>query len=131
MGFMTFLSGTVGEITVGQIWQWFSFIVAGGALISQALNGIAGAIRKLKAPNVAQDKRIDNLENWKNGEFQSWKEGVDRKLQNDYEHLQKVDEANRVAGLALIALLDHGIAGNNIEQMQMAKQELAQHLTSK
>ncbi len=112
-------------------WPTILGVASAIVLLSNAAKSIAGIWQAAKAPNAKQDSRIDDLEKWKTGEFQVWKEGVDRKLQNDYEHLQKVDEANRVTGLALIALLDHGIAGNNIEQMKEAKQELAQHLTSK
>ena len=100
-------------------------------LLSNAAEKIAGAVRKMKAPDMLQNERITSLESWKKDEFQTWKESVDRKLDNDFKHLQKVDEANKVTGMALIALLDHGIVGNNVEQMQKAKNALAEHLTSK
>lgn len=121
----------MGEITIGQIWQWFTMIMAGGALLAQAFNAIALGIRKMKSPNLQQDKRINEIESWKDGELRTWQESVEKRLGNDFEHLKKVDESNRVFGLALIALLDHGIAGNNVTQMENAKEELAKHLTSK
>ena len=112
-------------------WPTILAVASAVVLLSNAAKSIASIWQAAKAPNAKQDERINALEKWKSGDFQTWKESVDRKLQNDYEHLQKVDDANRVSALALIALLDHGIAGNNIEQMKEAKQELAQHLTSK
>jgi hypothetical protein len=56
---------------------------------------------------------------------------VDRKLLNDNTHLIAVDEGARVTQRALIALLDHGIDGNNIKQMQDAKAELQNHLINR
>lgn len=76
-----------------------------------------------KAPDVQQNRRLDTLERWK--------EGVDRKLENDRAHFVKVDEASHVTMLALLALLDHGIDGNNIRQMEVAKEELNKHLVNK
>lgn len=100
-------------------------------LLANAAEKISGAYRKMKAPDIKQNERLTALENWKGGELRTWMEGVDRKLDNDFKHLQKVDEANKVTSIALIALLDHGIAGNNIDQMQKAKDALAEHLSSK
>ena len=53
---------------------------------------------------------------------------MDRKLEADTTHLGKLDEGNRVTQQALLALLDHGIDGNNTEQMQHAKEALQQYL---
>ena len=100
-------------------------------LLSNAREKIVGAWRKIKAPDMKQNERLTALENWKDHDLKTWQEGVDRRLDSDYKHLQKVDEANKVTSIALIALLDHGIAGNNIDQMQSAKAALAEHLTSK
>ena len=33
--------------------------------------------------------------------------------------------------MALLALLDHGIDGNNIEQMKQAKEDLQRHLVER
>lgn len=95
--------------------------------LAMAITTIAGAVEKIaqarkaaKAPNDRQDKRLDELEKWKNE--------VERKLSNDNIHLTAIDSDNRLTQRALLALLDHGIDGNNIKQMQDAKEALQNHL---
>lgn len=95
-----------------------------------AVNTIAGAVGKIvqawkaaKAPNDRQDKRLDDLE--------AWRREVDGKLNTDNERLGSMDEGNRVTQRAILALLDHGIDGNNIEQMQHAKEALQNHLINR
>ncbi len=92
-------------------------------LIAQAVEKIIQAVKAAKAPNVQQNARLDALE--------EWKRDVDRKLLNDNNHLNAIDEGARVTQRALIALLEHGIDGNNIKQMQAAKTELQNHLINR
>lgn len=106
--------------------------IIGGVLLALAgaINTIGSAVEKLvkarnaaKAPNDEQNARLNELE--------LWRASVDRKLDNDKKHLDSIDVGNRVTQLALLALLDHGIDGNNIDQMQHAKEELQQHLINR
>lgn len=89
-------------------------------LLANAAEKIAKAWRAAKAPNVHQDERLDALE--------SWRKEVDNKLNRDHERFEHLDAGTRVTQRALLALLDHGIDGNNITQMQHAKEELQNHL---
>lgn len=119
------------ELNPGVVMTVVLAVASAIVLLSNAAEKIAGAWRKLKAPDMRQNERLTALENWKEHELKTWQETVDRSLDNTHKHLEKVDEANKVTSIALIALLDHGIAGNNIDQMQNAKAALAEHLTSK
>lgn len=92
-------------------------------LIANAIEKIVQAKKAWRAPNAKQDERLDALENWR--------AEVDRKLLRDHDHLGTIDEGNRVTQRALLALLDHGIDGNNISQMQHAKEELQEHLINR
>lgn len=92
-------------------------------LLSNAAEKIAKAWQAAKAPNVHQNERLDKLE--------AWKEEIDDKLNHDHERFESLDSGNRVTQRALLALLDHGIDGNNIEQMQHAKEELQNHLINR
>ena len=92
-------------------------------LLSNAAEKIVKAVKAAKAPNDKQNDRISALE--------EWRKTVDRKLDSDKTHLDSIDAGNRVTQLALLALLDHGIDGNNIDQMQHAKEELQNHLINR
>ena len=91
--------------------------------IGSAVEKITKAVNAAKAPNVAQNDRLDALE--------EWQKEVDARLDKGSKHFSMLDDGNRVTQLALRALLDHGIDGNNIQQMQHAKEELQNHLINR
>lgn len=95
--------------------------------ICAAIVGIAGAaavIYKLiiaaKSPQDEQNKRLTSLEE-RVGRH-------DELLANDKKHLEAIEEGNRVTQKALLALLDHGLDGNNVDQLRQAKDDLQRHL---
>lgn len=113
---------TPGEIIVlviGGMMALAGFINTIGA----AAEKVAKAVKAAKAPNTEQDERLDALE--------KWREDVDRQLTKGERHFKSLDDGSRVTQLALLALLDHGLDGNNITQMQHAKEELQNHLINR
>ena len=92
-------------------------------LLSNAAEKIVEAIRAAKAPNEKQNTRLDAVE--------KRLDEVDSYLKVDKERLDGIEESNRATQRALLALLDHGIDGNNIEQMQHAKEALQNHLINR
>ena len=111
------------NVTPAMVWAVILATASAVVLLANAAEKIVAAIKAAKAPSVKQDKRIDDLE--------EWRREVDRKLTADHTHLVTIDTGNRVTQRALLALLDHGIDGNNIEQMQHAKEELQEHLINR
>lgn len=113
----------MGELLTTEIWP---VILAGASaivLLANAAEKISKAVQAARAPGAEQDKRLSDLE--------EWKKGVDAKLDIDKKRLDAIDQGNRATQRALLALLDHGIDGNNIEQMQHAKEELQNHLINR
>ena len=110
----------MGNMTPTEIWTAVLAAASAIVLLSNAAEKIAKAWHTAKAPNQAQNERLDALE--------EWKKSVDRKLDADKNHLGDLDAGNRATQRALLALLDHGIDGNNIDQMQHAKEELQKYL---
>lgn len=110
-------------MTPEAIWTLVLAAASAFVLLSNAAEKIAKAWQAMKAPNVKQDERLSALE--------EWKEVVEGKLTHDHERFESLDSGNRVTQRALLALLDHGIDGNNIEQMQHAKEELQNHLINR
>jgi len=102
------------------VWAAVLAVASAIVLLSNAAEKIAKAIQAAKAPNARQDERLQALE--------ARVDDIDNKLRKDHEHFATLDSGNRVTQRALLALLDHGIDGNNIEQMQHAKEELQNHL---
>jgi hypothetical protein len=113
----------MGGVTITEVWVWLLGAALAINTLSSAAEKIIQAAKAAKAPNDEQNKRLDDLE--------EWRKGVDQKLINDNTHLSNIDNDNRVTQRALIALLEHGIDGNNIKQMQDAKNELQNHLINR
>lgn len=108
---------------VEKVWPWVLAAASAVVLISNAVEKICKGWRAAKAPNARQDERIAALE--------EWRKEVDSKLSNDKEQLDEIHNGLRASYQAQLALLDHGIDGNNIKQMQDAKEALQQHLINR
>lgn len=104
---------------------WTLLLAAASAivLLANATEKIVRAVQAAKAPGEEQDKRLEELE--------KRMEAVEKKQVTNADHLTAIDDSNRVTQLALLALLDHGIDGNNIDQMRHAKEELQTHLINR
>ena len=111
------------EITAETIWTVLLSVASAVVLLSNAIEKIVKAYKTAKAPNVKQDERISELE--------KWRENVERRVSADNERLRDIEKGDRATQRALLALLDHGIDGNNIKQMQDAKEILQNHLINR
>ena len=104
-------------------WTWLLSGASAVVLLWSAVKTILEIVKAAKAPNDKQNERLTALE--------TWRTEVDNKLKNDDARLGAIAEDNRITQRALLALLDHGIDGNNIKQMQDAKEDLQAHLINK
>lgn len=117
----------MGNTTLAEALALVLGIASGFLLLANAAEKIVKAYKAWKAPaaqqNAQQNERLDALE--------AWQKEVDGKLNNDNARLDAIVDDNRVTQRALLALLDHGIDGNNIKQMQDAKEDLRTHLINR
>lgn len=97
--------------------------------VAQAINTIGNAIDKITklrqaaaAPNQEQNKRLDALERRM--------DTAEEKLGRDYAAFRSLEESTAVTQRSLLALLGHGLHGNNVEAMTAAERELKEYLTS-
>lgn len=111
------------NLTPDIIWTTVLAVASAVVLLSNAGEKIVKAWKAAKSPNTKQDERLTALEDWK--------KTVDEKLDKDNDRLDDLKKGNYITQQALLALLDHGIDGNNIKQMQDAKEALYNHLTHK
>ena len=105
------------------VWAWVLAAASAIVLLSNATEKIAKAVKAAKAPNEAQDRRLTAAE----------KDIADIKgfLANDKKRLDSLEEGNRVTQRALIALLGHGLDGNNQKEMATAKADLESYLINR
>lgn len=81
---------------------------------------IISLIRKAKAPNELQNQRIEELEKRVTMH--------DEYLQKDLARFDRLESGNEILLQAILALLSHGIDGNDIDSMRQAKRDLEAYL---
>lgn len=103
-----------------EIWAIVLAAASAIVLLSNAAEKIVKAIKAAKAPENAQNKKILDIE--------SRVDKIEREMLKDEKQLKDARECNHVITKGVLALLDHGINGNNIDQMKEARQDVNQYL---
>lgn len=110
-------------ITPAQIVQLFLWFCGAITAVGAAITVLAKAWSKIKAPSKKIEERLSAVEK-KLDEHQDY-------FSNDNERLDIIEEGNKVTQRALLALLSHGIDGNDVEGMRKAKAELQDYLIAR
>lgn len=82
-----------------------------------------GDPRAIRAPDTAQDDRLAALEK----DVAQIKQYLD----NDKRNIDRLTEGDRVTKHAILALLGHGIDGNNVDEMLKSKHEMEIYLINR
>ena len=123
--------------TVQQIWLAVLAIAGGIVSLSAAGTVIGKWIAGVKKPSQDIQKNSLDLKTLKEtvadmkfklGELMQWKVKADGLFANDKARLDRIDAGQRVEQQGILALLDHGLDGNNVAQMEKAKVALQEHL---
>lgn len=101
---------------------WAIVLAAASAivLLSNAIEKIVKAVNVAKAPEKRQNDEIC--------EIKSRLDKVEAKLDKDKIQIADAKECNHVLTKGMLALLEHGINGNNIDQMREAKNDVNAYL---
>ena len=112
------------NLSTGEI---IAFVIGGVLALSGAVSTVGGAAEKIvkawraaKAPERHQDAEIEEIKNRL--------DKVEAKLETDKQQIADAKECNHVLTKGMLALLEHGINGNNIEQMRDAKNGVEAYL---
>lgn len=101
-------------------WSTILAIASGIVLLSNCAEKIANAVKVAKAPEQKQNDEIHDIK--------TRLDKIESKLENDKRQLADAKECNHVLTRGMLALLEHGINGNNIDQMRDAKQGVEAYL---
>lgn len=102
------------------MWPTILAVASAIVLISNAMEKIVKAVRVAKAPEQRQDDAIE--------EIKKRLDKVEREILSDEKQLKDARECNHVITKGVLALLDHGINGNNIDQMKEARGDVEKYL---
>ncbi|MBQ5754660.1 MAG: hypothetical protein IIV90_03225 [Oscillospiraceae bacterium] len=130
--------GQLFMVAIGLVLAFAGFINQAGSAVEK----IVKAWKAAKAPNEAQNGRLDALEEWQKEMaaanlparvegLEGWRAEAKEMLTKDKKELDDIHAGLRVNHLAQLALLDHALNGNNIDQMQDAKAALQNYLANK
>lgn len=110
--------GQIAALSIGLVLAFAGAVNTVGAAVERIMR-----LRKaVKAPDDAQDERLKKLE--------QRMDEAERKLGRDYAAFQSLEESTAVTQRALLALLGHGLHGNNVEAMTASEVELRTYLTN-
>ena len=101
----------------------WTIILAGASaivILSNAAEKIIKAVKVAKAPEERQNAEIE--------EIKDRLTKVETKLSSDDARIKDAKECNHVLTKGMLALLDHGINGNNVNQMKAARQDVEAYL---
>lgn len=99
---------------------WLLAVASAFVLLSNAAEKVIKAVKAAKAPETAQNAKIAELEDRV--------KKVEVKLEKDKQQIDDIRESNHVLTKGMFALLEHGINGNNIQQMKDAKHDVEEYL---
>ena len=108
------------NMTFAEVWAVVAAAAAAVILLVNAAEKIVVIWRTIRSPDAAQNGRLANLEN-DVAKIKGY-------LENDKKRLDTLSEGDKMTKHSLLALLAHGIDGNNITQMKDAKKELEDYL---
>ena len=122
------------QFTISEAWVVFLGICGGVVTIAAAVNVIIRIVRYFRRPNQTQNEEIGKL--WKEmgaikEDYNSMRQEYETYFRKDKERLDVIEKGNRVTQKALLALLSHGIDGNDIDSMKEAKKDLEEYLIVK
>ena len=111
-----FSAGGIAALVIGGI------LALAGAVstIGGAVEKIAKAVRAARAPELRQNDEIQEIKNRL--------DKVERKLENDKKLIADSNECNHVLTKGMLALLEHSINGNNVDQMKEARADVNEYL---
>lgn len=111
---------TIISFTAGQLLAGILGICAGISCVAGAIGWVVKGVQAAKAPAKKVDERLKAMEDRlaDHDEF----------LETDKKRLESIEKGSRVTQRAILALLSHGIDGNDVDAMQTAKKELQEYL---
>lgn len=102
------------------IWAIVLSVASAIVLLSNAIEKIVKAVKVAKAPEQRQNDEIESIK--------TRLDKLERDIMSDEKQLKASRECNHVITKGVLALLDHGINGNNIDQMKDARHDVEAYL---
>lgn len=113
-----------------EIWTLIAGIASAVVLLGGAASVVIKVVKFARTPNDVQNKRIKQVEDdvkAANADIAK----IMKYLDSDYQRLERLEASTRITMRAQLALLAHGLDGNNVHQMEEAKKEIENYLINR
>ena len=84
-------------------------------------------MKKVRAPEVKQDARLDALEK-ENKEFREELKSLDARLRSGDDHFKEIELSTNITLRSIHALLKHALNGDALKDLQDAEDDLNKYL---
>lgn len=108
------------SFTLPELGAWFLAFCAAISVVAGAIVWVVKGIKAARAPAQKLEARVKALED-REEEYRDY-------FANDKRRLDNMEDGNRIMQRAMLALLSHGIDGNDVNSLKKAKEELQQYL---
>lgn len=119
-----------GQLSIQEFWTILMGCCSALITIAAAVSIIVSAVKKLKEPENAQNKKIQEIEE-RMKVFDDRLKKHEEYFNNDNKRLLAIEEGNRVTQKAILALMSHAINGNDIDKLKEAENSLREYLINK
>lgn len=93
------------------------------AAVAAAAGAISVLINKLRAPDRGRDKRIEECEK-RIDDATAKIEKLSAYVHRDFVHFEELEKSNKVFQRGILALVNHSIDGNNVEELKAVSDEI-------
>lgn len=93
------------------------------AAVAAAAGAISVLINKLRAPDRGRDKRIEECEK-RIDEATEKIEKLSLYVHRDFVRFEELEKSNKVFQRGILALVNHSIDGNNVEELKAVSDEI-------
>lgn len=113
-------------------WMQYTLVICGGIITILTLwNMVEQRIKSTKQPTNNLEERVSLIEKKLEFEIKATFVEYDARFGRDKQKIESIEEGNRVTQQALLALLNHAIDGNNVDEMNDARKELNKYFIRK
>lgn len=106
--------------------EWLQITLAiCGAIITvlTVWNMVESRVKSIKEPTQTLSSRVAVIE--------SKIEEYEQRFKRDKERIEEIEKGNRITQRSLLALLNHDLIGDNVEEMTDVKKELENYLINR
>lgn len=115
------------QFNIGEAWAIILSICGGIVTIAAVVSIVIRIVMFLRRPELKQNNRLDSLTE-RVDKIEAQNEMFMGYFRNDKERIELLERGNQVIQQALLALLAHGIDGNDVKSLKEAKSELEKFL---